>query len=100
MSFNLISGLLKDVVPALAVTSSRFVTVPVPVQTGVIVGVTLASEQITEHTSEVCDVGLGLELQGSTVRQVLSKLRRASLAERRDRDRLLLFHNKLVFFGS
>jgi len=82
------------------VSRSGFVTVPVPVETRVVVRVALASEQVTEHTSEVSNVGLGLELEGSAVGQVFGKLRRTSLAKSGDGDGLLLFHNELVLLGG
>jgi len=66
----------------------------------VVVRVSLASEEITEHASEVGNVGLGLELEGSAVGEVFGKLRWASLAEGGDGDGLLLFHDKLVLLGG
>lgn len=65
-----------------------------------VVRVSLASEEITEHASEVCNVGLGLKLEGSAVSEVFGKLGWASLAEGGDGDRLLLFHDKLVLLGG
>jgi len=96
----LVSTLFHATIPSLAIAGSRFVTVPVPVETRVVVCVSLASEKITEHTSEVGNVGLGLKLEGSAVSKVLGKLRRASLAEGRDGDGLLLLHDKLVLLGG
>jgi len=66
----------------------------------VVVRVSLASEEVTEHSSEVGNVGLGLELEGSAVGKVFGKLRGASLAEGGDGDGLLLFHDKLVLLGG
>ncbi len=65
-----------------------------------VVGVTLRSEEITEHSSKVGNVGLGLELQGAAVRKVLRKLTWAPLAQRRDGNTLLLLHNQLVLLGG
>jgi len=76
------------------------VAVPVPVQTGVVVRVSLASEQVAEHSAEVGNIGLGLELEGTAVGQVFGKLGGASLAECGDGDGLLLFHNQLVLLGG
>lgn len=97
---KLIPGFLRAGVPSLAFPTSSFMAVPVPIQTGMVVCVTLASEQIAEHTPEVSNIGLGLELQRSAVGQVLGKLGRTSLAESGDGDGLLLFHNQLVLFGG
>lgn len=75
-------------------------SVPVPVQGGVVIGVSLRSEQVAEHASKVGNVRLGLELEGAAVRQVLGELRRTSLAEGGDGDGLLLLHNELVLLGG
>lgn len=65
-----------------------------------VVGVSLRAEQITEHSTEVSDIWLGLELERTAVSQVLGKLRGATLAKRGNGDGLLLFHNQLVLFGG
>ena len=94
---NLISAFLHAAVLAVR---SGFVAVPVPVQAGVDVGVALRPEEVTEHASEVGNVGLGLKLEGSAVSEVFGELRWAALAESRNCDRLLLFHNKFVLLGG
>jgi hypothetical protein len=66
----------------------------------VVVGVSLRSEQVSEHSTEVSNVRLGLELEGTAVGEVFGKLRRTSLAESGDGDGLLLFHDKLVLLGG
>lgn len=43
-------------------SGTSFQSVPVPIQTAVIVGVALRAEQVSEHASKVGDIGLGLEL--------------------------------------
>jgi len=97
---RLVSALLYATISALTVARARFVTVPVPIQAGVVVCVSLASEEITEHTSKVGNIGLGLELEGSAVGEVFGKLGRTSLAEGRDCDGLLLFHDELVLLSG
>mmetsp|Transcript_28078 Transcript_28078/g.56921 ORF Transcript_28078/g.56921 Transcript_28078/m.56921 type:complete len:201 (-) Transcript_28078:1108-1710(-) len=74
--------------------------VPVPIEGGVVVGVTLRPEEVAEHSPEVGDVGLRLELEGAAVGQVLGELRRAALAEGGDGDGLLLLHDQLVLLGG
>jgi hypothetical protein len=76
------------------------VSVPVPVETGVVVGVSLGSEEITEHSTKVGNVGLGLEFKRAAVGKVFGELTGAALAEGRDSDTLLLFHNELVLLGG
>jgi hypothetical protein len=66
----------------------------------VVVRVALASEQVAEHTTEVGNVGLCLELERSAVGQVFGELRRTSLAKGGDGDGLLLFHDELVLLGG
>ena len=80
--------------------TARIVSVPVPVQTRVVVGVSLRAEQVTEHSTKVSNVRLCLELERAAVRQVLSELRGASLTQGGDGDGLLLFHNQLVLLGG
>ncbi len=65
-----------------------------------VVCVTLASEKVAEHASEVGNVGLGLKFEGSAVGEVFGELRWAALAESRNCDRLLLFHDKFVLLGG
>mmetsp|Transcript_4507 Transcript_4507/g.10940 ORF Transcript_4507/g.10940 Transcript_4507/m.10940 type:complete len:322 (-) Transcript_4507:208-1173(-) len=95
ISRSLVSALFHAGILAVG-AGSRFVSVPVPVQRRMVVGVSLRSEQVTEHASEVCNVRLGLKLEGATVGKVFGELRRASLAECGDGDRLLLLHDELV----
>ena len=80
--------------------SARIDAVPVPVQGGVVVGVALRPEEVTEHASEVGDVGLGLELERAAVGEILGKLGGAALAEGGDGNGLLLLHNELVLLGG
>lgn len=80
--------------------SARIDAVPVPVQGGVVVGVALRPEEVAEHAAEVGDVGLGLELEGAAVGEVLGELGRAALAKGRNGDGLLLLHNELVLLGG
>ena len=63
------------------------------------VGVSLRSEQVAEHTSQVSDIRLGFEFEGAAVSEVFGELTGATLAERRDRDGLFLLHDELVLFG-
>lgn len=79
---------------------ARVDAVPVPVQGGIVVGVALRPEEVAEHASEVGDVGLGLELEGAAVGEVLGKLGGAALAEGGDGNGLLLLHNELVLLGG
>lgn len=65
-----------------------------------VIGVSLRSEKITEHSTKVCNVWLGLEFQRTAVCQVFSELTGATLAQGRDSNTLLLLHNKLVLLGG
>jgi len=80
--------------------AARVDAIPVPVQGGVVVGVALRPEEVTEHAAEVGNVGLGLELERAAVGQVLGELGGASLAQGGDGDGLLLLHNEFVLLGG
>lgn len=79
---------------------TRVDPVPIPVKTGVIVGVSLTPEKITEHSPQVSNVGFRLEFETAAVGQILSELAGTSLAKGGDGDGLLLFHDKLVLFSG
>jgi hypothetical protein len=86
-----------------AITSrsgTRVDPIPIPIETGIIVCVSLTSEKIAEHSPKIGNVGFRLELETAAIGQILSKLTGASLAESRDSDRLLFLHDELVFFGG
>mmetsp|Transcript_8789 Transcript_8789/g.23731 ORF Transcript_8789/g.23731 Transcript_8789/m.23731 type:complete len:334 (-) Transcript_8789:165-1166(-) len=97
---RLVSVVLHGIHPLSSVSRSSLVAVPVPVEAAVVVRVALASEEVAEHSSQVGDVWLGLELEGSAVRQVLGELRWAALAQGWDGDALLLLHDELVLLGG
>lgn len=65
-----------------------------------VIGVSLRTKQVSEHSTKVGNIRLGFEFEGSAIRQVFGKLRRTSLAQGGNRNRLLLFHNQLVLFGG
>mmetsp|Transcript_31907 Transcript_31907/g.77324 ORF Transcript_31907/g.77324 Transcript_31907/m.77324 type:complete len:272 (+) Transcript_31907:158-973(+) len=75
-------------------------SVPVPIQTRVVVGVSLRPKQVAEHASQIGNIGLGLKFERAAVSQVFRKLRRTSLAQGRNGNGLFLFHNELVFLGG
>lgn len=79
--------------------TTRIDSVPVPIETGVSVGVTLTAEQIAKHSAQVGNVGFGLKFEAATIGKVLSKLAWASLAKSRNCYALLFLHNELVLFG-
>jgi len=70
--------------------------IPIPIQTRVVIGVSLTSEQVTEHPPQVCNVGLGLKLKTAAISKVLRELTGTPLAQRGDGDGLLLLHDKLI----
>mmetsp|Transcript_13224 Transcript_13224/g.19985 ORF Transcript_13224/g.19985 Transcript_13224/m.19985 type:complete len:252 (+) Transcript_13224:510-1265(+) len=70
--------------------------IPIPIQTRVVIGISLTPEQVTEHPPQVRNVGLGLKLKTATISKVLSELTGTSLAKRGDGDGLLLLHDKLI----
>jgi len=74
-------------------------SVPVPIEAGVGVGISLTTEQVTEHSAQIGDVGFGLKFEAATVGQILRKLAGASLTKGRNGYALLLLHNELVLFG-
>lgn len=97
---NLVATFVHSVARNAFAAASSLQSVPVPVETAVVVGVSLRSEQVSEHAAQVSNVWLGFELQAAAVRKVLGELAGAALAESGDRDRLFLFHDKLVLFGG
>lgn len=54
-------------------------SVPVPVQTRVVIGITLRAEQVAEHSPQVGNIRFGLKFKTAAVGQVFSKLARTSL---------------------
>ena len=56
----------------------------------------MTPKQITKHPPQVRNVRLRIKLQTATIREVFSELRGASLAQCRNGNGLLLFHDELV----
>jgi len=78
------------------VITSALKPVPIPIQGRIVIRVSLTPEQVPEHPPQVRNVGLGLKLQRTTIRQILGELRGTSLTKCGDRYGLLLLHNELV----
>mmetsp|Transcript_8493 Transcript_8493/g.13187 ORF Transcript_8493/g.13187 Transcript_8493/m.13187 type:complete len:256 (+) Transcript_8493:137-904(+) len=70
---------------------------PIPIQTGIIVCVSLTSEEVAEHSSQVSNIRLSFKLETAAICEILSKLGRTSLTQGRDGDRLFLLHDEFVF---
>jgi len=77
--------------------STGFVSVPIPIQRRMVIGIPLRPEQIPEHASQISNIGLGLEFERTAIGQIFGELGGTSLAERGDRNGLFLFHNEFVF---
>jgi len=83
--FTLLGGCAPVSIP----TTSRASIInpaPIPIQTGVIVSISLTPEEITEHSSQVSNIRLGFELETATICEILSKLGRTSLTQSGDGD--------------
>ena len=74
--------------------------IPIPIQTRIIIGISLAPKQIPKHAPQVGNIGLGLKLETATIGQILGKLRGASLTQGGNRNGLLLLHNELILLSG
>ena len=97
-SSRLVATLVHSVARHSLAAATTFQPVPVPVESAVVVGVALRTEQVSEHATQVGNVWLGLKLQTTAVRQVLGELTGASLAERRNGDGLCFFSMMSLYF--
>ena len=92
--------MLRNVPPPITARCPGINPIPIPIQTGIIVRVSLTPEEIAKHAPQVGNVGLGLELERATVSKVFRELRGTSLTEGGDGDGLLLLHDEFVLLGG